>query len=148
MDASSRRRTASGLPDRTAAHWRKFEIEEVQMKSCSPHPVLSETQAAWPVYQPLISSTYRSSGHSQMALSDCQPKPPKKRSTTRSRRPKKVAAAFPEPPMDPAPKPEPSSKEDGRLIDFWAEPAAPGFHEPAPRGWGTHGQGFGLAMAC
>lgn len=42
--------------------------------------------------------------------------------------------------MEPAPKPEPSSKDDGLLIDFWAEPATPTFFEPAPAatemGWG------------
>ncbi|ROL55314.1 hypothetical protein DPX16_8945 [Anabarilius grahami] len=82
----------------------EFEIEEVQNQSYSPRPAPSETQVAWSVHQPPVSSTYLSSGHSPVAMPNPQPKPSRKKSSKRSRRPKKPA---------------------------FLEPA-PAFHEPAP----------------
>ncbi|ROL46523.1 hypothetical protein DPX16_21707 [Anabarilius grahami] len=109
----------------------EFEVEEVQMKSYSPRPVLSEIQAAWPVHQPPISSTYRSSGHSLVVLSD--PKPPKRRASTKPRRPKKTAAASPESPVKPAAQPEPSPKEAHRILGGTSSPSLPRARSSLPR---------------
>ncbi|ROL46217.1 hypothetical protein DPX16_6251 [Anabarilius grahami] len=79
-----------------------FEIEEVQKESCSPRPVPSETQAAWPVRQPPVSPTYSSSGYSPGVLPDQKPKPPKNRSTAKTRRPKKVASVSSKSPVNSA----------------------------------------------
>ncbi|ROL55361.1 hypothetical protein DPX16_4829 [Anabarilius grahami] len=51
-----------------------FVIEEVLDQSCNPRPVPTETQAAWPVRQSPLSSSYPSSGHSPGVLPD--PKTP------------------------------------------------------------------------
>ncbi|ROL52167.1 hypothetical protein DPX16_6044 [Anabarilius grahami] len=133
----------------------EFEVEEVQKRSYSPRPAPTETQVAWPVHQPLISSTYHSSGHSPMASSDLQPKPSKKRSNVSRRRHKKPAAASPKPPVpvgmlieyegmswtpspDPAPavhEPAPAFHEPALILlepDPILHGPAPAFHEPAP----------------
>jgi len=118
----------------------EFEIEEVQNRLYSPRPAPSETQVAWPVHQPPNSSTYRSSGHSVLVLSDPQPKPPKKkRSSQRSRRPQRMGAFSPELPTKPASEPEmPTPVPEGLLIEYegmsWtpSPDPSPAFHEPAP----------------
>ncbi|ROI98724.1 Immune-associated nucleotide-binding protein 1 [Anabarilius grahami] len=98
----------------------EFEVEEVHKRLYFPRPAPSETQVPWPVRQPPISSTYLSSGHTPIALSNPLPMPPKKKSSARPRRPKKSAAASPEPPSKPA---------DEQPKPVFHEPA-PAFHEP------------------
>ncbi|ROJ36069.1 hypothetical protein DPX16_12694 [Anabarilius grahami] len=112
----------------------EFEIEEVQSRSCFPRPAPSEIRSAWPVHQPPISSTYHSSGHSPGLLPDPTHKPPKRKSSKRSRRSKRVVTTSPEPPtfLEPAPAFHEPPKEAEWLIDFGVEPTVPAFHEPAP----------------
>ncbi|ROL48790.1 hypothetical protein DPX16_23440 [Anabarilius grahami] len=108
----------------------EFKIEEIQKIADHPLPVPSEKHAAWSVQQPPVSSTYPSSGYSPVVLPGSKSNPSKKRATARPRRPKRMAVASLEPQIKSAVQPEPSPKEAEWLIDFWAGPAAPAFHEP------------------
>ncbi|XP_067253088.1 uncharacterized protein [Chanodichthys erythropterus] len=97
--------------------------------------VPAEIRAAWPIRQLPVSTTCTSSGCSPGVLSNPNSQTPKRRPRRRAAAsPEPLidsAAEQPEPPVKPATQFEPSQRDVDWLIDFWTEPA-PSLLEPAP----------------